>query len=495
MHGTARRLAGIATGCVSVILAGCTWTGLASAQAAPVSLAITHVTVIDVGHGRRLPDRTVLVQGARIAATGPSATAHVPAGAQIIDGRGKYLIPGLWDMHGHVFPHERGAPTDARAWQLPLYVATGVTGVRDMWTNLEDLAQARSWNTAAADGRLVAPLVVSTGPMIDGPTGIFRDIAIVVASAADANRVVDSLARGGARAIKIHNAIPRSAFFALAARSRERGLPLIGHVPTAVTVREAIAAGQSDIEHYTESDGCASAAAEAEAMRLRADTSRRPPPGRVQQVIMDGYDARRCADLMKLLVAHRIWVTPTLVVAQYLLDPTDPTITSRDELRYVPAAERAGWDGAREAALRRMSPAVLETRRRVFTAQQDLVGTMQRAGVRLMIGTDMANDWLVPGFSVHDELALFVRSGMTPTEALRAATLTPAEYLHATDSLGTVAPGHVADLVLLDADPLDDIGNTRRIRAVLVNGRLFDRATLDSVLDAAERGGRVPPSW
>ena len=119
---------------------------------------------------------------------------------------------------------------------------------------------------------------------------------------------------------------------------------------------------------------------------------------------------------------------------------------------------------------------------------------MQRAGVRLMIGTDMANDWLVPGFSVHDELALFVRSGMTPAEALRAATLTPARYLHATDSLGTIAPGHVADLVLLDANPLTDIRNTRRIRAVVANGRLFDRAALDSILDAAARGRSVPHS-
>ena len=452
------------------------------------------VAVIDVAAGRAIRDRTVVIRGTRVVAMGPRETIAVPRGARVLDGKGKFLIPGLWDMHGHIYPHEKGAPTDERAWQLPLYIATGVTGVRDMWTNLEDFTQMRTWNAAAAAGRLVTPRIVSTGPMLDGPTGIFRDIAIVVTSAAAANRVVDSIANGGARAVKIHNAIPREAFFALAARSRERGLPLIGHVPTAVTVREAIAAGQSDIEHYTESDGCASAGAEAEAMRLRTDTSRRPPPGRVQQVILDGYDARRCADLMKLLVAHGIWVTPTLVAAQYLLDPADPTITSRGELQYVPAAERTAWNTTRETAVRRMSPAILELRRRVFAAQQNLVGTMQRAGVRLMIGTDVSNDWLVPGFSVHDELALFVRSGMTAAEALRAATLTPAKYLHATDSLGTIATGHIADLVLLDADPLDDIHATKRIRAVIARGRYLDRTALDSLLSTARsRADQLSP--
>jgi imidazolonepropionase-like amidohydrolase len=450
----------------------------------PTMIAITHVNVIDVAHGSRVADRTVVVRGTRILSV-VSGRVAPPAGAHIVDGRGKFLIPGLWDMHGHVYPHAKGAPTDERAWQLPLYLAEGVTGVRDMWTNLEDFAQMRTWNSAAAEGRLIAPRLVSTGPMLDGPTGIFRDIAIVITSAADANRVVDSVASGGAHAVKIHNAIPRTAFFALAARAKERGLPLIGHVPTAVTVREAIAAGQSDIEHYTESDGCASAAAEAEAMRLRTDTTQRPSPGRVQQVILDGYDARRCADLMHLLVARGIWVTPTLVAAQYLLDPADPTITSRDELRYVPETERAQWTATRETALRRMSPSLLESRRRVFVAQQSLVGTMQRAGVRLMIGTDVSNDWLVPGFSVHDELALFVRSGMTPAEALRAATLTPAKYLHATDSLGTIATGHIADLVLLDANPLDDIHATKRIRAVIARGRYLDRAALDALISAA----------
>jgi imidazolonepropionase-like amidohydrolase len=456
-------------------------------QAPAREIAIVGAAVVDVAAGRAIPDQTIVVRGARIVAMGARGTTPVSRAALIVDGAGKFVIPGLWDMHGHIFPHEKSAPTDERAWHLPLYIATGVTGVRDMWTNLEDFAQVRAWDEAVAAERLIGPRVVPTGPMIDGPRGIFRDIAIVVGSSADARRVVDWIARGGGRAVKMHNGIPREAFFALAAQAKARGLPLIGHVPSTVTVREAIAAGQSDIEHYTASDGCASATAEAEAMRLRADTTQRPPPGRVQQLIMAGYDAQRCADLMKELAQRGVWVTPTLVVARYLLDPDDPTITSRDELRYIPAVERAGWDKTRAAGLRRMSPAVLQTRRGVFAAQQKLALTMERAGVHVMIGTDVANDWLVPGFSVHDELALFVDAGMSPAEALRAATLTPAKYLLATDSLGTVAAGHVADLVLLDANPLDDIHATKSIRAVFARGRYLDRAALDTLLSRAEQ--------
>jgi len=457
------------------------------AQSPTRDIAIVGAAVIDVAAGKATPGQTIIVRGSRIVAMGTRATTTVPGGALVVDAAGKFLMPGLWDMPGHIFPRAT-TPADERAWQLPLYVATGVTGVRDMWTNLEDFAQLRAWNEGSAAGRLIAPRIVPTGPMFDGPTGTFRTTAIVVADSADARRAVDSIARGGAHAVKMHNAIPRDAFFALAAHAKQHGLPLIGHVPAHVTVREALAAGQSDIEHYGAADGCDTEAAEAEAMRMRAGPGQRPAPGAIQQLLLDNYDGARCDDLMKELVRRGIWVTPTLVVAKYMLIPDDSTITTRDELRFVPAAERAEWSARRDSTpRRRMAPALAATRRNVFRAQETLVATMQRAGVSLMIGTDMANDWLVPGFSVHDELASFVEAGVSPADALRAATLTPATYLRATDSLGTVAVGHVADLVLLDADPLADIRNTRRIRAVFTRGRYFDRAALDTVLSTAER--------
>jgi imidazolonepropionase-like amidohydrolase len=299
----------------------------------------------------------------------------------------------------------------------------------------------------------------------------------VVTTPDEARRVVDTVKDGGAAAVKIHGRVPHDAYVALLARARERQIPVVGHLPASVTVREAIAAGQHSIDHVNNiADGCASEAIEAEVMRLR---ELRPAPQNVQQMIIDGYDQQRCEDLMRRLRDAGVWLVPTLVESRARLLQSDPVRTSRDELKYVPKSEREVWDAARPNA---RAQALADTRQRVYQQGQKLVGLLQRSGVPLMTGTDVSNPWLVPGFSVHDELALFVESGMTPAEALRAATLAPARFLGKTDTLGTAAAGKLADLVLLDADPLADIRNTLKIRAVVAGGRLVDRAALDQLL-------------
>lgn len=279
--------------------------------------------------------------------------------------------------------------------------------------------------------------------------------------------------------------MPRDVYFALAARAKERGVPLIGHVPGAITVLEAARAGQKSIEHYGIADGCASVEAETEAMRLRSDRSQRQPPGKVQQLIVDGFDERRCGELLRELARLGTWQVPTLVASRFRLVPSDPASTSRPELQYVAAAERDQWTTSRSAAIQQTAPALAETRRQVFAQQKRIVGLMQRAGVPLLAGTDVTNPWLVPGFSLHDELALFVEAGLTPAEALRTATLAPASYFGETGRTGTVAKDRTADLVLLDANPLADIHNTLKVRAVVLNSRYVDRRALDQLLAAA----------
>jgi imidazolonepropionase-like amidohydrolase len=454
-------------------------------QADVKDVAITGVTVVDVAAGRDLADQTVVIHADRIAKVGPRTRVGAPRGAQLVDGTGMFVIPGLWDMHGHLFSNSHKPGTDDHAWHFPLYVATGVTGVRDMWTNLDEIPTVRRWMDDRAAGRLLAPRVAVTGPMVNGPDGILRNV-IVVTSADDARQVVDRLAEGGAQAVKIHARVPREAYLALMARASERHIPVVGHVPAFITVREAIAAGQHSIEHMNGiADGCASAAVEAEAMRLREGS---PAPGQVQQLIVDGYDEARCQDLLRMLAAAHLWQVPTQVDARLRLAPSDAA-TTRAELRYVPAAERDDWDRGRGPG-RAVAPALAAIRKRVFLQQQQLVGMMQRAGVPIMTGTDVSNPWIVPGFSVHDELALLVEAGLSPAEALRAATLSPARYLGMTDVLGSIAAGKAADLVLLDADPLADIHNSTRIRAVFVNGRYEDRAALDRLLADLARNGR-----
>ena len=452
-------------------------------------IAITNVTVIDVAAGRALPAQTVLIVGDHIASVGASKTVTIPAGTTRLDGSGKFLMPGLWDMHGHLFSNSHKPGTDDHAWHFPLYIATGVTGVRDMWTNLDEIPLVRRWAEEARTGRLVAPRVAVTGPMVNGADGILRNV-IVVTTAEEARAVVDRLKDGGAEAVKIHSRVPRDAYFALMARARERRIPVVGHVPAPVTLREAIEAGQHSVEHLNGvADACARESVEADATQLR---ERSPAPGQVQQMVVDGYDERRCEDVMRRLREAGVWQVPTLADARLRLVPSDPSRTTRAELKYVPKTERADWEAGRPGGRGRAgdqaaAAALAETRRQVFEEQQNLVGMMQRFGVPLMTGTDVSNPWVVPGFSVHDELALFVESGMTPAEALRAATLSPARFLGRTQTLGTVARGKLADLVLLDADPLVDIHNTLKIQAVVAGGRYFDRAALDGLLAGLAR--------
>jgi len=460
--------------------------GAASQPAPPRQTVITAVTVIDVPAGRAIPDQTVVVTGDRIARTGPRAGFKVPSGATVVDGTGKFLIPGLWDMHGHLFSNSHKPGTDDHAWHFPLYIATGVTGMRDMWTNLDEIPLVRQWQAERAAGRMLAPYVAVTGPMLNGADGILRNV-MVVTTADEARRAVDRLADGGAVAVKIHSRLPREAYFAMMARANERRIPVVGHVPAPITLREAIRAGQHSIEHSNGvADGCATEKAEAEATQLREQN---PAAGRVQRLILDGYDEARCADLMRQLAAARTWVVPTLADAQVRLAPGERDRAGRPELRYVPKAERDDWEAGRPNR-QPIAAEVAETRRRVYLEQRRMVGLMQRAGVPLLVGTDVSNPWIVPGFSVHDELAFFVDAGLTPAEALRAATLSPARYLGMTDTRGSIAAGKFADMVLLDADPLADIHHTTKIRAVFVNGRYLDRAFLDGLLVDLERGGR-----
>jgi imidazolonepropionase-like amidohydrolase len=453
---------------------------LVAAAQSRTTTAITNVTVIDVDAGRDIPSQTVVIDGDRIDSVGPTKAARVPRGATVVDGTGKFLIPGLWDMHGHLFSNSGKAGADMHAWYYPLYVAAGVTGIRDMWTNLDEIPLVKQWNADAEAGKLLGPRVMFTGPMINGNDGGLRNV-IVVMTPDEARRVVDTVKDGGGAAMKIHSRLPHDAYIALAARARERQIPVIGHLPASVTAREAITAGQHSIEHNPLSDGCASEAAETEAMAMR---ERRPVPAQVQQIILDAYDQQRCEDLMRRLHDAGVWQVPTLVEARSRL-LAEPSRTMRDELKYVPKAERDGWVGPRPTPKDRGDGAaelLAQTRPRVFQQMQKLVGMMQRFGVPLMTGTDVSNPWVIPGFSVHDELALFVGSGLTPAEALRAATLAPARYLGKTDTLGTVAKGKLADLVLLDANPLADIHNTLKIRSVMVGGRYLDRAALDAQL-------------
>jgi imidazolonepropionase-like amidohydrolase len=434
------------------------------------ALVLSNVTVVDVKVGRLLPGRTVAIEGGRIAAIRSYRAGQGLGQGQQIDATGKFLIPGLWDMHVHLafgdwFP-------GARDITLPLFIANGVTGVRDMGS---DLAPVLAWRKEIDAVALVGPRILTSGPMLDGPKPRFPS-SLAVATPADGRQAVRDLKEQGADFIKLQSLIPREAVFAIADEARRRRIVVAGHVPDAVRAREMSAAGLKSFEHLI---GVFEGSSPDETAFLTGPKS----IGR----FLASYDPARAGALFKLLARNRTWQCPTLVWERggLLLDDRDLV---HDPLRkYAPAS----WTGQ---AWRRFTDEIIKgytddlaTRRRFFARELEVVGELRRAGVRFLAGTDTPPGVLVmPGFSLHDELELFVQAGFTPREALETATLNPATYLGLGSQLGAVETGKQADLVLLDANPLESIGNTRRIAAVIARGRYLPRGELDRILSQVE---------
>jgi imidazolonepropionase-like amidohydrolase len=457
------------------------------AQASQPTLALQHVNVVDVRAGRVLADQTVIVEGKRITNIGPANSIRPPAGANIINGNTKFLIPGLWDMHVHA------------AWAgldsifAPLFVANGVTDVREMFGALPTV---RAWKTRAQSGEW--PHMIASSHILDGPRPIWPTSA-TAGTPEEARRKVDSLQNAGADFIKVYNRLPRDAYRAAIDEAKRLGTYVAGHVPDAVTVAEASDLGQRTIEHLTAvSSDCSSMAdtLRAERVALATDTSvTRAITSFARQTtrILATRDPERCAALIARLARNHTWQVPTLVVLRSMAHLDDGNFTADARRRFMPEAIVTSWNWRNDFRLRGRTPDDWANAKRAYQRNLEIVGEMRRAGVSILAGTDVLNPFAFPGFSLHDELALLVQAGLTPTEALRAATLNPAVFLNATDSLGTVEKNKRADLVLLDANPLTAIQNTQKVNAVVLNGRFYNRTALDSMIAYAERKARPAP--
>ena len=441
-------------------------------------VAIVHATVIDPGPATIRPDQTVIIQGDRIVAVGH---APPPSGARVIDASGQFLIPGLWDMHVHSvfgdwFPGGRDVI-------LPLYIANGVTGVRDMGGELNVL---QGWRDSIAKGTLVGPTMVMSGPMLDGYLADGKSLrfpsSIPIVTPDDAIRAVRMLAAQHVDFIKVQSEVPHDAYLAAAAEAHRVGLPIVGHVPTRVRLDETIAAGQASDEHLMGLfEGCGTH--ENEFIARKGN----------MQLALEGYDQARCDALIKRVAQAHMAQCPTLYWQKggTLLDLIDQE--HQPLARYVPMSWRTGaWRQFSDAIMVDLRKDPLERRQEYWHRNLTMTAALYRAGVPLLAGTDAAPGvFVVPGFSLHEELALFVEAGLTPMDALRTATSNAAQFLKRND-IGRIAPGARADLVLLSANPIDDIHNTTSIVTVVANGRVFDHAGLSDLLSGVERAAHSP---
>jgi imidazolonepropionase-like amidohydrolase len=441
-------------------------------------LVLTNVTVVDVRTGKLEPEQTVILERNHIYSIEPSKSAKYPRNAASVNCRGLFLIPGLWDMHVHLvfgdwFP-------DARDISLPLFVANGVTSVRDMGSEL-DVVQG--WRNEIEAGQLVGPRILTSGPMLDGPKPRFPS-SVAIATPEGGRRAVAELKRRGADFIKLQSLIPRDAVFAIAEEAKKQEITFEGHVPDAVRASEMSNAGMKSFEHLI---GIFEGSSPEEEEFLKGNKTE----GR----FLATYDAARAAALAAMLAKNQTWQCPTLVWERggNLVDVSDFSGDTR--AKYVPGSwKNKTWKRFTQEITAGYGTDDLATRKKFIEKELEVVQMLHKAGVPFLAGTDTpAGVHIFPGFSLHEELQRFVAAGFTPLEALQTATLNPAKFFGMEDQLGTVEKGKLADLVLLSANPLEEIGNTQKIAGVILNGHYFPRVEIEKMLVKEEAAARRQP--
>lgn len=432
-------------------------------------LAFIHTNIIDVQKGNLIQNQTILIYGNKITFIGETGKIKVPAGSNVINASGKFLIPGLWDAHVHL--------SYVGACTLPVLVANGVTSVRDLGSLPRDI---RTFQALISEGKLVGPRIktaghnIENGRWLDAVTKLlqssetlkkynFFELAprLRVDNQADAKTAVGSLKRMGSDVVKFRN-LDRDNFLSLAAECKKAQLPLVGHAPQGITLADASSAGMASIEHgETISNSLANMDSSERARQFKTLSRNRTM---ITPTLVSDYSSKLSSD--------RVMMT-AIIDSAGKKDPRNRFIS--DKLRHV-------WQLAYDTKYLNGS----QDWKLFFRKSAMDLREAYRHKVPILAGTDLGVILVYPGSSIHEEMKLMVEKiGMGPADALRAATIHPAMFFKMHDSLGTIAPGKLADLILLDANPLSDIHHTQRIDAVIMNGQYFDKLTLNRMLSQA----------
>lgn len=470
---------------------------LLAVQQAPAAqsraLVFTNLTLIDATGAAAQPDMDVAISGNRITDVGRNL--RLPAQAQVVDATGRFMIPGLWDMHIHIHRWD----------EFTILLANGVTGVRLM----AFLPEYQKMVADIASGKVLGPRMALASRNMDGSmpnqplppapgdtageerefrlveTGQSIPLAMQVTTAAQAREAMAISRASGVKFVKIHNGLTREAYFAIAEEAKKQGLYLTGHAPTGVSARELSDSGMRSIEHFGGMlEGCSTR--EAELLKGSLEALPLPPAQRAQKNLelrraaAESFSAEKCQALAAHLKRNNTWLSPTFMPEGGI---KADRARAGDLGKYVPAALRARWE-QQAAAAREPMPSAEEIAvgKLADAREREIVAIMKRAGVLFISGTDTGRPWRMSGFNVHETLAEMTRKGLTPMEAIQSATRNAAMLLGQDREWGTVQKGKLADLVLLDADPLQAIANTQKINGVVVNGRFLDRPTLDTML-------------
>ena len=454
------------------------WVAIFATSAAQDDTLLTDVTILDIESGALSAGQSVLIEGADIAAVGPNLTAGDDV--QRIDGEGGFLIPGLWDSHVHIF----SSPTEPNT-ALSLYLINGITGIRDMGA-LWPIEEQQDLQAQIAAGEVLGPRLILSGAWVDGSPGSWPGM-FLADTPEEARAVVDRIAAEGWAAVKSYSMLNEATYLALAQAAEDYGLPLVGHIPERVALGTAIEAGQAGMEHYGRIPmACSTAEADMlnalrEAMAEGADQATIfGIMAARNRIVLDNFDDALCEAVLARLAGAQVHVSPTLVVADFYTGNWPAADAPR--MRMIPAAVREAW-GRPDFRLEAMTDEVLALAKDSIALDRRVFAMAYAAGVPMLASSDasFANPYLFHGFSLLDELDIYVSAGLTPREALFTATVAPPRFFGLDYQDGTITEGQRADLVLLDANPFDGLETLRHPRAVIVGGRVLDRPALDAM--------------
>jgi imidazolonepropionase-like amidohydrolase len=430
--------------------------GSPAAQAPPPVVAFVDVTVVPMDRERLIPNQTVIVRGDTIADMGPAASVKVPEGAVRVDGRGKFLMPGLSEMHAHI-PGEQ-APEELVERALFLFTSAGVTTIRGMLGHPRHLALRER----AARSEIISPTIYTSGPSFNGQSAT---------SVEQATTMVADQKAAGYDLLKIHPGLTRSVFDAIVAEANRQRIPFAGHVPADVGIHRALEARYASIDHI---DGYIEGL-------VKDGTPKEvlSQPGWFGHNLVPYVDEAKIAPLVAKTRANRVWIVPTENLMELFMNTDDPEVfAKRPEIQYMPRAMVEGWIKQRKQFL--SQPDITPEKTKPFLAlRKRLIKALHDGGVGMLLGSDAIQTMSVPGFSIHGELQAMARAGLTPFQIYSTGSTNVAKYFGVEKNVGTVGTGMRADLVLVDANPLADGANFPKQSGVMVRGRWLPKDEID----------------